>query len=164
MGDYVKNTAPDSVKSESLLLLAQELAERTPRFFEKKGPGVGDHATGVFVRLLRQLAHEVFGADYSEKIVCKGAGFRFDFYSPDEVTAVEFGFGLHNPNSEFERDILKCLLAIEDGRKVRKLIRVGKPGAIARLSAPALKAIVALVGKRFDLAVEVLGRIDIYTL
>jgi hypothetical protein len=144
------------VKSETLLLLAQELAERTSGFFEKKGPGLGDHATGLFVRSLRQLAHEVFGADYSEKIVCKGAGFRFDFFFPDEGTAVEFAFGLHNPNSEFERDILKCILAIEDGCPVRKLILVGKPGAIVRLSAPAPKAIVALVGKRFELTVEVL--------
>jgi hypothetical protein len=51
---------------------------------------------------------------------------------------------------------LKCVLAIEDGCQVRKLILVGKPGAIARLSAPASKARVALVGKLFDLAVEVL--------
>ena len=28
---------------------------------------------------------------------------------------MEFAFGLHNPNSEFERDIFKCLLAIDDG-------------------------------------------------
>lgn len=77
-------------------------------------------------------------------------------FCPDEGTAVEFAFGLHNPNSEFEGDILKCILAIEDGCKVRKLILIGKPGAIARLCAPAPKAIVALVGKRFNLAVEVL--------
>ncbi len=150
------NTASNLAKSDHLLLLAQGIAEQTSGFFDKKGPGVGDHATGAFVRSLRQLAKEVFGADYSEKVVCKGAGFRFDFFFPDEGTAVEFAFGLHNPNSEFERDILKCVLAIEDGCAVRKLILVGKPGAIVRLGAPAPKAIVALVGKRFDLAVEVL--------
>ena len=150
------NTAPDLIKSDHLLLLAQGIVEQTSGFFEKKGPGVGDHATGAFVRSLRQLAKEVFGADYSEKAVCKGAGFRFDFYFPDEWTAVEFAFGLHNPNSEFERDILKCILAIEDGCPVKKLILIGKPGAIVRLSAPAPRAIVALVGRRFGLAVEVL--------
>jgi hypothetical protein len=108
------------------------------------------------VRSIRQLAKETFGADYSEKVVCKGAGFRFDFYFPDEGTAIEFAFGLHNPNSEFERDILKCILAIEDGCPVKKLVLVGKPGAILRLSAPAPKVIVTLVGKRFDIVVEVL--------
>lgn len=151
----MENTALDSLKSENLLLLAQELAERTPGFFDKKGPGAGDHATGLFVRSLRQLAHEVFGADYSEKIVCKGAGFRFDFFFPDEGTAVEFAFGLHNPTSEFERDVFKCLLAIEDGCAIRKLLLIGKPGAIARLSAPAPKAILELVRKRFELTVDV---------
>jgi len=152
----VANTSPDLTKSDHLLLLAQGVVDQTAGFFEKKGPGIGDHATGAYVRALRQLANEVFGADYSERVVCKGAGFRFDFFFPDEGTAVEFAFGLHNPSSEFERDILKCILAIEDGCKVRKLILVGKPGAIVRLSAPAPKAIVALVRKRFDLAVEVL--------
>lgn len=81
---------------------------------------------------------------------------RFDFFFPNEGTAVEFAFGLHNPISEFERDVFKCLLAIEDGCAVKKLMLVGKPGAITRLNAAAPKAIIALVGKRFDLAVEVL--------
>jgi hypothetical protein len=143
------------MKSDHLLLLAQGIVDQTSGFFEKKGPGVGDHATGAFVRSLRQLAKEVFGTDYSEKVVCKGAGFRFDFFFPGEGTAVEFAFGLHNPNSEFERDILKCILAIEDGCAVKKLILVGKPGAIVRLNAPAPKAIVALVRKKFDLAIDV---------
>lgn len=156
MGTDVANTASNLMKSEQLLLLAQGIVEQTSGFLEKKGPGVGDHTTGVFVRSLRQLAKEVFGSGYSEKVVCKGAGFRFDFFFPDEGTAVEFAFGIHNPHSEFERDILKCVLAIEDGCPVKKLILVGKPGAIVRLSAPAPKAIVALVGTRFDLAVEVL--------
>jgi hypothetical protein len=62
------------MKSNNLLLLAQGIAEQTSGFFEKKGPGVDDHATRVFVRSLRQLAKEVFGADYSEKAVCKGPG------------------------------------------------------------------------------------------
>ena len=113
------------MKSDHLLLLAQGIAEQTSDFFQRKGPGVGDHATGAFVRALSQLAKEVFGADHSEKVVCKGAGFRFDFFFPDEGTAVEFAFGLHNPNSEFERDILKCILAIE-GRVSSKEAHPGR--------------------------------------
>ena len=146
----------DLMKSEHLLFLAQGIAEQTPNFFERKGPGVGDIATGAFVRALRQLAKEEFGVDYSEKVVCKSAGFRFDYFFPDEGTAVEFAFGLHNPNSEFERDILKCVLAHEDGCEVRKLILVGKPGAIVRLSAPAPKAIVAHCTRSLGLTVDVL--------
>jgi hypothetical protein len=144
------------MKSEHLLFLAQGIAEMTPGFFEKKGPGKGDRATATFVNSLCQLAKEEFGFDYSQKAVCKAAKSTFDFFFPDEGTAVEFAFGLDNPLSEFERDIFKCLLAIEDGCAVRKLKLIGKPGAIARLSAPAPKAILALVQRRFDLTVEVL--------
>ena len=150
------NSSSNPTKSEHLLLLAQKIAERTLGFFEKKGPGKGDKATAAFVTSLRQLAKEEFGCDYSEKVVCKAARSRFDFFFPDEGTAVELAFGLHNPISEFERDVFKCLLAIEDGCAVRKLTLVGKPGAITRLNAAAPKAIIALVGKRFGLAVEVL--------
>ncbi len=149
------NSPSGALKHGQLCVLTQRIAERTPDFFEKKGPGKGDHATAAFVRLLREGARGLFGFDYSEKIVCSSAGFRFDFYFPEDAVAVEFAFGLHNPISEFERDIFKCLLAIEDGCVVRKLMLIGKPGAIARLSAPAPKAIVAFVEKRFNFEVEI---------
>jgi hypothetical protein len=139
-----------------LVVLVQRIADLTPEFFEKKGPGKGDHATNTFIRSLRQVAREQFGTDLSEKPACRSAGLRFDFFFPEEAVAVEFAFGLHNPLSEFERDVFKCLLAIEDGCEVKKLILVGKPGAIAKLNSPASKAIMALVHKRFDLTVEVL--------
>ncbi len=144
-----------TMRPERLCALAQHIAEELPDFFEKKGPGKGDYATTGFINLLRAGAKNLFGSDYSEKRVCSSAGFRFDFYFPEEAVAVEFAFGLHNPNSEFERDILKCFLAIEDGCAVRKLMLIGKPGAIARLNAPASKAIMGLAKKRFGLAVEV---------
>jgi hypothetical protein len=147
---------PRDLKWETLCLLAQELAEQTSEFFEKKGPGKGDHATAAFVRSLRKAASETFGTDFSEKTVCSTAGMRFDYYFPDEAVAVEFAFGLHNPISEFERDVFKGLLAIEDGCVLKRLILMGKPGAIARLNAPAACAIKALVANRFQLCVEVL--------
>jgi hypothetical protein len=144
------------MKWEELCLLAQALAEQTAGFFEKKGPGVGDKATNEFVRSLRELARDTFKFDHSEKAMCSSHGLRFDYFFPDEMVVVEFAFGLHNPNSEFERDILKCLLAIEEGCPIKRLVLMGKPGAITRLSAPAPKAIVAFVKKRFDLEVDVL--------
>lgn len=81
---------------------------------------------------VREAARGMFGTDYSEKPACTSAGFRFDFFFPEEAVAVEFAFGLHNPNSEFERDIFKCLLTIEDGCPVKRLMLIGKPGAIGR--------------------------------
>lgn len=154
-GADLANPTSDLMKPERLCVLAQRIAEQTPDFFEKKGPGKGDHATAAFVRSLREAARGLFGADFSEKSACTSAGFRFDFLFPEEAVAIEFAFGLHNPISEFERDIFKCLLAIEDGCPVKKLMLIGKPGAIARLSAPAPKAIMALVKKQSDLTVEV---------
>ena len=148
-------STPDSMRPERLCALAQRIAESTPDFFEIKGPGKGDRSTAVFVRTLRETARGVFGSDFSEKVACTAAGFRFDFYFPEEGVAVELAFGLHNPNSEFERDIFKCLLAIEDGRSLKRLMLVGKPGTISRLSAPAPKAIIAFAKDRFDLAVEI---------
>jgi hypothetical protein len=144
------------MRHAALCILAQRIAEQTPDFFERKGPGKGDRATAAFVRLLRESAQRSFGSDYSEKAACTSAGFRFDFFFPEEAVAVEFAFGLHNPLSEFERDIFKCLLAKEEGCSIGKLLLIGKPGAISRLGAPAPRAIVALVRKRFDLTVEVL--------
>jgi hypothetical protein len=144
------------MRPTSLCILAQRIAERTPDFFETKGPGKGDRATAVFVRSLREGARELFGSDYSEKPACTSAGFRFDFFFPEEATAVEFAFGLHNPISEFERDIFKCLLAIDEGCVVSRLMLIGKPGAIARLSAPAPRAIVAFAKARFELTIDVL--------
>ena len=147
-------TSP-AMKPERLCVLAQRIAERTPEFLSTKGPGKGDHATAEFVRSLREAARGMFGSDYSEKLACASAAFRFDFFFPEEAVAAEFAFGLHHPNSEFERDIFKCLLAIDDGCSVKRLMLIGKPGAIARLSAPAPKAIISFAKKRFDLTVEV---------
>jgi hypothetical protein len=143
------------MRPERLCVLAQRIAESIPDFFNTKGPGKGDHATAGFVLSLREAARGIFGSDYSEKSACTSAGFRFDFFFPEEAVAVEFAFGLHNPNSEFERDIFKCLLAIDDGCPVKKLMLIGKPGAIGRLSAPAPKAIISFAKKRFDLTVEI---------
>jgi len=154
-GTHLASPEQHSMRPERLCLFAQRMAERIPDFFETKGPGKGDHATAEFVRALRQGARGLFGSDFSEKIACASAGFRFDFFFPEEAVAVEFAFGLHNPISEFERDIFKCMLAVEDGCPVKRLMLIGKPGAIARLSAPAPKAVMALVKKRFGLTVEV---------
>ncbi|MGH9490833.1 MAG: hypothetical protein ACRD17_10010 [Terriglobales bacterium] len=142
-------------RPERLIVAAQLLADSTPEFFETKGPGVGDRATAAFLRRLQDCATRLFHADYSEKSACGSTALRFDFYFPEERAAVEFAFGLHNPNSEFERDVFKCLLASEDGCPVHKLFLVGKPGALQRLGAPAPQAIIGFVRKRFGLEFEI---------
>ena len=143
------------MRPERLCALAQHIADSIPDFFDTKGPGKGDHATAGFVRSLREAANGMFGSDYSERPACASTGFRFDFFFPEEAVVVEFAFGLRNPISEFERDVFKCLLAIDGGCPVKKLMLIGKPGAIGRLGAPAPKAIISFAKRMFDLTVEV---------
>lgn len=58
---------------------------------------------------LRSRAKQGFGQDYSEKKLCGDNNLAIDFYSPDEATAVELAGMLGAPNSEYEKDIFKCL-------------------------------------------------------
>ena len=90
-------------KAERLFLLAQKIAERTPGFFEIKGPGHGDRAALEFMRSLRDTAKGLFGQDFSEKKVSEGANFSIDFYIEDEATAIEVALSLHQPLTEYER-------------------------------------------------------------
>ncbi len=144
------------LKAERLFLWAQALAKHTPGFFEIKGAGEGDRATALFVSQLRATAEEHFGQDHSEAMACSGAKFAFDFYFRDEATVVEIALGLRNPNSEFERDIFKCLLAQEEGCAIKHLMFIAKPGALARQSSPGQKAIADYVRRRFGLEIEIL--------
>jgi hypothetical protein len=138
-----------------LVLFASKLANSIPDFYEKKGPGRGDRSTNEFIDALRKSARERFGRDYSEAKVCHGTDFPLDFYFPEEGTAVEFAFSLHQPMNEFERDIFKCLLAQDSGRVLRRLVFVCKPGGESKLSAPVPKAIIAWAAHKHDLKAEV---------
>lgn len=142
-------------KAARLFLAAQKLAERTPGFFETKGPGVGDHATNEFMKRLSEIAEGLFGQDHSQKLACRSANYKFDFYFADEATVVEFAFSLDKPISEFERDIFKCLLAQREGTKVNRLVFIGKPGALARQGAPGPKAIAGLVRDNYGIEIQI---------
>lgn len=134
---------------------AQQIAVMTPGFFEVKGPGKGDHASNQFMQELRHLAHLQFGSDLSEKKCISTAKMAFDFYLEAEDTAVEIALGLDKPNSEYERDIFKCLLAKDDGLNVRRLVFITKPGGIKRLSAPGPRAIADYVRSKHGLDVVI---------
>lgn len=143
-----------------LFLAAQKIAWQTPNFFQKKGPGPGNHANLQFMSSLRQVANGLFGCDLSEKPVCGAADYRLDFYLPEERTAVEFAFGLCYPLSEYERDIFKCLLAQEDGLPIERLVLIGKPGALARQGADGPVMIANFVARTHGLKVEVMELLE----
>jgi hypothetical protein len=128
-------------KAETLNLLAQQLVREQPYFFEIKGPGLGDNDTAVFMKQLRSRALRRFKIDYSEEKICGQNSLCVDFYFPDEETIVEVALGLRNPLSEYERDILKAIMAREAGYAVSRLLFISKPGAIKRLAQPSAKCI-----------------------
>ena len=141
-------------KAERLVVLAQTIADERPVFFEIKGPSIGDHDTAAFMVELRTRAEAEFGADYSERKVCGANNLCVDFYFPDEETIVEVALGLRNPTSEYERDILKALMAKETGHPVSRLLFVSKPGALKRLKQPGAAAIAAWAERLHGVRVE----------
>jgi hypothetical protein len=160
MSDLKGSPLEDWPRVAKLFVMAQEIAWQTPGFFEKKGPGHGDRASAQFMSTLRRAAQSKYGCDLSEKRACQSAKWRFDFYFPEEKTAVEFAFGLCNPLSEYERDIFKCLLAQKEGLPIEKLFLIGKPGANARQEAPGPRAIADFVELSYGLKVDVIELLE----
>jgi len=70
-----------SDKATTLFLCAQKIAERTPEFFNAKGPGAGDRASVRFMEDVRQLARDLLGDNYSEKRLVPSviSGWTFTF-------------------------------------------------------------------------------------
>jgi hypothetical protein len=147
--------SPTTPSADRLLELAQSLAEEWAEFFQKKGPGAGDLDTNAFMMELRTRAHRHFGQDFSERRICGDNKLTPDFYFPNEETIVEVAMGLRNPLSEFERDILKAIIAQDAKHPVRRLVFLSKPGAKARISQPGLHAFVEWVLKSHGIQVEV---------
>jgi hypothetical protein len=142
-------------KSARICVAAQKLAERTPGFFEIKGHGLGDRATNAYMRDLREILDTRKGQD-CEVPVSKGIDSKFDFFVADEKCVVEIALGLHNPNCEFEKDILKCLLAREEGVAIETLVLVGKPGTLIKQAEPYRAAVADLCRRRYGLEIVVL--------
>jgi hypothetical protein len=142
-------------KAEQLATLALKLASDWPQFFEILGPGVGDRATSAYMNELNSQAFRHFEEDFSQKCISGNNGLSVDFYFPDEATVIEIAMGLRNPNSEFERDILKAIMAQEAHNPVTRLLFLTKPGGIAKANSPSARAIIAWAQQKHGLTVEV---------
>jgi len=114
------------------------------------------------MKQVRTEAERVFGEDFSERIVKADCTYRFDFYFPDEAIVVEIALSLRNPQSEYEKDLFKCVLAQEAGLRISDLVLITKPGGSQRLRAPGPAAIAELANRRFGIRISVveLGRDD----
>lgn len=126
---------------QELYRLAQNLASRTEGFLDIKGPGAGNHATNKFISALGKLASEKFREDFSEKNISGSNSLAADFYFPKDGVIVEIALGLRNPNTEYEKDILKALMAKELGNDVRKLVFITKSGGLKKCNQPGRKAV-----------------------
>ncbi len=128
-------------RTSRLFNLANELALSIPNFFETKGPGKGNHSTNDFIKELRNRAITEFGEDFSEKNICGDNSLAVDFYFPDEGAIVEIALGLKNPSTEYEKDILKAVMAKSLEPKVSSLIFVSKPGGNKKCKQPGRQAV-----------------------
>jgi hypothetical protein len=138
-----------------LIGLAQVLAAENPEFQAVLGPGVGDKATDQFMRKLRERASVLFRNDFSEKRICGQNFFAVDFYFPEEQTIVEVALGLPNPASEFEKDVLKAIMAQETGQAVARLVFVSRAGGAKKCSQPGRSAVQIWAKAKHGLAIEV---------
>jgi len=141
--------------TDQILTLAQQLADIRPTFFAKKGPGAGDDDTNAYMRELRTAVEKATGKDYSEKRICGDNNLAVDFFIEQEETVIEVALSLRNPNCEFERDILKVLMAQEAGIRVKRLVFVAKPGGEKRVRQPSSQAMVAWANRNHKLEIVV---------
>lgn len=142
-------------KPVTLLRLAREIASANGNFQVVLGPGEGDKATNAFMHQLRESAIKVFGKDYSEQKIGGDTSSAVDFYFPEEATIVEVALGLPNPASEFEKDILKGLMAQESGHAVRRLFFITRPGGKKKCTQPGRNAVRKWASANHQLLVEV---------
>lgn len=148
----MKRSAPD--KPSVLVDIARGLAE-SQDFHVVLGPGAGDKRVHSFMHQLREAAKEMFGEDFSEKKICGQNSLAVDFYFPKERAIVEVALGLPNPSTEFEKDVLKAIIAQETGQAVNRLILISRPGGVKKCSQPGRKAVIDWAKSKHKLTIEV---------
>lgn len=152
--------APSITKAEHMLLLAQAIADETPNFFVAMGEGAGNLRSNAFMSELQDRAKSTFGHNYSEAKLCGDNKLAVDFYFPEEETVVEVAGMLSAPNSEYEKDIFKCLLAQEKGATIHRLVFIAKPGAAKVQNQPGRLAIAQFVLNHFNIQIIVEELVD----
>ena len=141
--------------TDQLLSIAQRLANRQPGFFAVKSSGYGDDANNAYMRDLRSAVKAETGTDYSERRICGDNKLAVDFFIEEERTVIEVALGLRNSNSEFERDILKVLMAQQAGARVRRLVFIAKPGGEKRVRQASSGAMVEWAARNHQLEIVV---------
>jgi hypothetical protein len=146
--------------TDDIVRLAQLVAAESPTFFEVRGPGAGNRETNAFMTELRNRVETNLGPDFAEHRICGSNRLAVDFYIRSEATIIEVALGLRNPNSEFERDILKAVMAKEEDYPVERLVFVSKPGGERRTQRAGAQAITSWLERNHDIAVDVHELVD----
>lgn len=137
---------------EHFVEIARTLVNDWPRFSQMLEPGAASRGIAAFKAELRSRAFADFCVDYAEKAICTN-GLTVDYYIGS--TVVEIALNLRDPDSEFERDILKCIMAMGDLHAVTRLLFLAKPGARARCNTPMRKAFATWAEREQGLVVEI---------
>ena len=138
-----------------LVEIAREIAASDSKFQEVKGAGKGDHATARFMRALRDRIFDEFSFKHCEKKICGPTGYAVDFYFEDQATIVEVALGLSNPASEFEKDILKAIVAKEHQHPVDRLVFISRAGAEKKCMQPGRIALMNWAKVQHGVRIEV---------
>lgn len=142
-------------QTTALIELAREISRALPDFQAVLGPGAGDKATHAFMKELRHQAMQAFGEDHSERKLCGETSLAADFYFQSEGTIVEVAMGLGNPATEFEKDILKAIMAQECGFDVRRLVFICRAGGEKKCRQPGRAAMRLWAESKHGLSIEV---------
>ena len=142
-------------KTETILRLAQEVADSLPEMFAVKGPGAGNMFTNRYMDLLNERVRNELGAQYVEQCISGDTKQSVDFFIPEEQTIIEVELSLYNVHTNLDRDIFKALLAVDSGHKVQTLLLIGKEPAKQRHTQPASVALIEWVSKHHNLKIVI---------
>lgn len=138
---------------EHFVEIARTLVNDWPRFSPMLEPNAASRGIAAFKAELRSRAFADFCVDYAEKAICTD-GLTVDYYIGS--TVVEIALNLRDPNSEFERGILKCIMAMGNLHAITRLLFLAKPGARARCNTPTRRALAAWAEREQGLVVDVI--------
>ena len=134
---------------------AKSIASGIPDFLNANGHGKGNKVTNSFMNQLRERMFDLLKEDCSEKKICEDNELAVDYYFKDESTIVEIALGLKKPNSEYEKDVLKAIIAQENGLSVSRLIFIAKSGAKKKCNQPARNRIKEWLKENYKIELEV---------
>lgn len=141
-------------RADRIIELAREIAAAEPDFQLVRGAGAGDRATAIFLAALRTRVHTTLGIECWEKKICGPTSYAVDFYLEEEGTVVEVALGLPNPSSEYEKDVLKAIIA-QDYFPVRRLVLISRAGGEQKCRQPGRTAVREWARTKHGLTIDV---------